>query len=48
MQDSKLQSLLRQSKVIAILGLSPDSSKPSYKVAKFLQSVGYKILPYLS
>ncbi len=45
MQDSKLQSLLRQSKVIAILGLSPDSSKPSYKVAKFLQSVGYKILP---
>ena len=32
-------------KTIAVLGLSPDSSKPSHRVAKYLQEVGYKIVP---
>lgn len=32
-------------KSIAVLGLSPDESKDSHKVAKYLQSVGYKIIP---
>ena len=45
MQDSKLREILQESKVIAVLGLSPDSSKPSFKVAQFLQNKGYKILP---
>ncbi len=32
-------------KTIAILGLSPDATKDSNKVATYLQSVGYKIVP---
>jgi len=32
-------------KTIAILGLSPDESKDSNKVAKYLQSQGYTIIP---
>lgn len=32
-------------KTIAILGLSPDETKASHRVAKYLQSVGYKIVP---
>lgn len=45
MQDSTLKNLLQDSKVIAIVGLSPNPDKPSFKVAQFLQSKGYKILP---
>lgn len=32
-------------KIIAVLGLSPDSSKDSHRVAAYLQSQGYKIIP---
>ncbi|WP_300706487.1 MULTISPECIES: CoA-binding protein [Helicobacter] len=45
MQDSKMREILKESKIIAVLGLSPEESKPSHKVAKFLQNQGYEILP---
>ena len=32
-------------KTIAVLGLSPDESKDSHRVAKYLQAQGYKIVP---
>jgi predicted CoA-binding protein len=32
-------------KTIAVLGLSPDESKPSHRVAKYLKEAGYKIVP---
>ena len=32
-------------KTIAVLGLSPDESKASHRVAKYLQEVGFKIIP---
>ena len=32
-------------KTIAILGLSPDETKDSHRVAKYLQEAGYKIVP---
>lgn len=32
-------------KTIAVVGLSPKEIRPSYGVAKYLQSVGYKIIP---
>jgi len=32
-------------KTIAVLGLSPDETKDSNKVAKYLQAQGYKIVP---
>ena len=32
-------------KTIAVVGLSPNKARPSFGVAKYLQSVGYKIIP---
>jgi len=32
-------------KTIAVLGLSPDESKDSHRVSKYLKEVGYKIVP---
>lgn len=32
-------------KTIAVLGLSPDETKDSHRVAKYLQEAGYKIVP---
>ncbi len=32
-------------KTIAVLGLSPDETKASHRVAKYLQEHGYKIVP---
>lgn len=43
--DEILRELLRQSKVIAVVGLSKDESKPSYRVASYLKQQGYRIIP---
>ena len=37
--------ILRSSKVIAAVGLSPDTSRSSNGVARYLQEHGYKIIP---
>jgi predicted CoA-binding protein len=37
--------LLREVHSIAVVGLSPNASRPSFGVAKALQSFGYRILP---
>lgn len=44
-QDETVKEVLQTAKTIAIVGLSPDESKDSNKVARYLQSVGYKIIP---
>ena len=36
---------LRNSRTIAVVGLSPDSERPSHFVAKYLQENGYRIIP---
>lgn len=41
----EIKSILEATKTIAVLGLSPDEEKASHRVAKYLQSVGYKIVP---
>jgi hypothetical protein len=41
----EIKEIFESVKTIAVLGLSPDSSKDSHKVAKYLQEVGYKIVP---
>ncbi len=41
----EIREIFESVKTIAILGLSPDESKASHRVAKYLQSVGYKIVP---
>ena len=43
--DEQIKAILESVKTIAVLGLSPDESKDSNKVARYLQSVGYKIIP---
>lgn len=42
---SNLKELLKNAKTIAIVGCSDDPEKPSYQVAKYLKSKGYKIIP---
>jgi len=40
-----IPELLRNSKTIAVVGLSSDPSRPSYGVAKYLQRAGFRIIP---
>jgi len=40
-----LGTILRESRRIAVVGLSPDPLRPSHEVASYLQSVGYRIVP---
>lgn len=37
--------LLRESHTVAVVGLSPNASRPSYHVAKALQGFGHRIVP---
>ena len=41
----ELRQILRESKTIAIVGLSANWYRPSYFAAKYLQEHGYKIIP---
>ncbi|MDP3265639.1 MAG: CoA-binding protein [Sulfuricurvum sp.] len=43
--NEEIQSILSEVKTIAVLGLSPDSTKDSYRVAQYLQTAGYTIIP---
>ena len=40
-----LAKLLRETKTIAVVGLSPSPSRPSHQVASYLQEHGYRIVP---
>ncbi len=37
--------LLREARSVAVVGLSPNSDRPSFRVAQALQSFGYRIIP---
>ncbi|MCX6076658.1 MAG: CoA-binding protein [Campylobacterales bacterium] len=41
----EIKEIFMAVKTIAVLGLSPDSSKDSHRVAEYLQSQGFKIVP---
>lgn len=41
----EIKEIFESIKTIAVLGLSPDETKASHRVAKYLQAVGYKIVP---
>lgn len=45
MNEEKTIQEIFAMKTIAVVGLSPKEIRPSYGVAKYLQSVGYKIVP---
>lgn len=41
----EIKEILKTSKNIAVVGLSDKPERPSYSVAEYLASVGYKIFP---
>ncbi len=41
----EIKDIFDSVKTIAVLGLSPDETKASHRVAKYLQEVGYTIIP---
>ena len=43
--NEEIKSILSEVKTIAVLGLSPNVTKDSYRVAQYLQTAGYTIIP---
>lgn len=41
----EIEQILRAAKVIAVVGCSDDPTRPSHRVARYLQEAGYKIVP---
>lgn len=41
----EVRAILRGSKTIAVVGLSDNPDRPSYRVAAYLQAQGYRIIP---
>jgi predicted CoA-binding protein len=45
MKEEELKQILKTSKTVAVVGISPKEDRPSYRVAAYLQSKGYRIIP---
>jgi predicted CoA-binding protein len=45
MKDQEIREVLRGSKTVAVIGISPREDRPSYGVASYLKSKGYRIIP---
>ena len=45
MSEADIRSILEESKTVAVVGLSPREERDSHRVAKYLQSQGYRIIP---
>lgn len=43
--DETLRRIWRETRVIAVFGMTDDPAKPSHYVPKFLQEQGYRIVP---
>jgi predicted CoA-binding protein len=43
--EETIRAILSEAKTIAVVGLSPDPSRPSHGVARYLQAQGYRIVP---
>ena len=42
---AEITEILQDYRVVAVVGLSTDPSRPSYQVAQYLQEHGYRIVP---
>ncbi len=45
MSESQIKQIIEKSKIVAVVGLSKDPEKDSYRVAAYLQKNGYRIIP---
>lgn len=45
MIDAGVARIIRTSRTIAVVGLSPSHHRPSHEVAAYLQGAGYRIVP---
>ena len=43
--SEQISQLLQSARVVAVVGLSADPARPSYRVASALQHFGYRIIP---
>jgi uncharacterized protein len=43
--DDAIRNILTTTRVVAVVGLSPNPQRPSYGVARFLQSRGLRMIP---
>jgi predicted CoA-binding protein len=41
----EIKAILERARTVAVLGLSEDPDRPSYSVAMYLQTAGYRIVP---
>jgi hypothetical protein len=45
MKDEEIRNVLSRCKTIVVVGISPKEDRPSYTVASYLKSKGYRIIP---
>lgn len=45
MKDAQIEKILRESKTIAVVGLSADPTKASHGVGRYLMSQGFEVIP---
>jgi len=45
MKDEDLKDILTGCKTVAVVGISPKEDRPSYIVASYLKSKGYRMIP---
>ena len=43
--QEEIKKILSSSKTVAVIGISPKEDRPSYIVASYLKSKGYRIIP---
>ena len=43
--EEQIAHLLRSARIIVVVGLSPDRSRPSHGVARAMQRFGYRVIP---
>jgi uncharacterized protein len=45
MSDDQVKEILSKYKTVAVVGISPKEDRPSYRVASYLQSNGFRVIP---
>ncbi len=45
MKEEEIKEILSHAKTVAVVGISPKEDRPSYIVASYLKSKGYRIIP---